>query len=179
MAQFVTMQSSRPLNMFKHVKSRNGKAKNSPHSCYLSSHAGVDSISVELLNRPFRDTYIVSLISDKYSSGVCFSRQFAISRFYFTWFMSTISVGFFWVSHRLGSGKTEIKGDVWPNTSDYKHSAFLSENVSRSTLRPVPRRPSPITTLNDLCSDPVCLLICYDLNCRTGELLSLCLIRIP
>lgn len=86
----------------------------------------------------------------------------------------------FWVSHRLCSGKTEIKGDVWLNTSDYKHGAFLSGNVSHSTVRPVPRRPSPITTLNDLCSDPVSLLICYDLNSRTGELLpaSLCLIRI-
>lgn len=58
----------------------------------------------------------------------------------------------FWVSHRLCSGNTEIKGDVWPNTSDYKRGACLSGNVSRSTVRPVPRRPSPMTTLNDLCS---------------------------
>lgn len=40
MAQFVTLQSSRPLNMFKHIRSREGRAEKSLLSCYLSSHAG-------------------------------------------------------------------------------------------------------------------------------------------
>lgn len=72
MAQFVTLQSSRPLNMFKQVKL--AQAKSYLNLCYLSSHAGADQNQCRTLGQAsFCDAFSVILGGViKYSSYFCF-----------------------------------------------------------------------------------------------------------